>query len=141
MYQNLLDMFEDGQKIFRNSAATRNRFIYDRVFELIGGGTISDSAGYDVEDFVIPAGSSVIVAENLPEPDKLIYAKVVSGNNGVTISTTDGTTTSTTVYELELGVTFKDVFSAMGLDITKPKLQVTNPGTEDVVFRGGGKTE
>jgi hypothetical protein len=44
-----------------------------------------------------------------------------------------------TGYNLALATTFKGVFGDLGLDMSKPQVQVTNPGTEEVLFRGGKK--
>lgn len=140
VYKNLLSMFEDGQKIFRNSAAAKQRFVFSHVLELIGGGAASDSAGYDVEDYFIPPGGSVIVGDT-PAADEKVYARVVLGDSsGVVICTTDGTTgPCLTGYNLALAITFKGVFGDLGLDMSKPQVQVTNPGTTEVLFRGGKK--
>lgn len=45
VYSNLISMFEDGQKIFRNNASLRDRFVFDTVLALIssGGGTTADT--------------------------------------------------------------------------------------------------
>lgn len=140
VYKNLLSMFEDGQKILRNSAAAKQRFIFSHVLELIGGGATSDSASYNVEDYFIPAGGSVIVG-NTPVASEEIYARVVLGDSsGVIICTTDGTTgPCLTGYNLALATTFKGTFGDLGLDMSKPQVQVTNPGTVEVLFRGGPK--
>lgn len=45
VYSNLISMFEDGQKIFRNNASLRDRFVFDTVLALIssGGGGTTDT--------------------------------------------------------------------------------------------------
>jgi hypothetical protein len=140
VYRNLMKMFNDGLKIFRNSAALKSRFTFSHVLELIGGGSSSDSAGYDVQDFFIAPGESVIVAENLPSATDEIYMRVVTGDNSVTVCTTDDNDgVCLAGYVLEPQVTFKGEFGELGLDMTKTKLRVTNPGTEEVLFRGGPK--
>lgn len=140
VYRNLMKMFDDGQKIFRNSAALKSRFIFSHVLELIGGGTASDSAGYDVEDYFIAPGETVIVAENIPLATDEVYMRIVKGENAVIVCSTDGITGPCTAgYTLEQLVTYKGLFGGLGLDMTKTKVQVTNPGTEEVLFRGGKK--
>lgn len=140
VHKNLMSMFGDGQKIFRNNASVKARFTFTHLLHLVGGGRGSDTAGYDVEDFFIGPGESVIIAESLPAAADKIYMRVVKGENGVIICSTDGTgVPCTTGYALEAHVSFKDLFSELGLDISKPKLQVTNPGTEEVLLRGGKK--
>jgi hypothetical protein len=139
VYKSVVSMSEDGQKVLRNNPAAKQRFVFSHVLQLIGGGPISDSAGFIVEDYFIPPGGFVILGTT-PAADKEIYSRVVLGNSGVIICTTDGTTgPCTTGYNLALATTFKGAFGDLGLDMSKPQVMVTNPGTEEVLFRGGPK--
>jgi hypothetical protein len=141
VYDKLINMMDDGKEIFKEDEAVRKQFVFDEVLALIKL-TISDSAGYETEDFEIPAGTSIIVADNTPEPTKEIYIKIIEGDNSVLICTTDESTPSCTDgYTLEKGPAFKGKFSELGLNPALPKLRITNPGTATVIVRGGPKKD
>lgn len=141
VYDKLINMMDDGKEIFKDDEAVRKQFVFDEVLALIKL-TISDSAGYETEDFEIPAASSIIVGQRTPYPTQKIYAKIIEGNNSVIICTTDESTPAcTSGYKLEPGPAFKGKFSELGLDPALPKLRITNPGTEKVIVRGGPEKE
>jgi hypothetical protein len=141
VYDKLINMMDDGKEIFKEDEAVRKQFVFDEVLALIKL-TISDSAGYETEDYEIEAGASLIVGQNTPDPTEEIYAKIIKGNNSVIICTTDESTPAcTSGYTLEKGTAFKGQFSELGLNPALPKLRITNPGTEKVIIRGGPKKE
>jgi hypothetical protein len=43
LYKTLMKMFEDGKKIFREDAAVREQFTFDRVWALVNGGSATSS--------------------------------------------------------------------------------------------------
>jgi len=141
VYRDLMKMFDDGQKIFRNDASVKARFTFSTVLQLIGGGTASDWAGYEVEDYFIGPGESVIVGTIPTDVNTEVYARVVLGSSTIIICTVDLPSAGPCLagYNLAPQLTFKDKFSVLNLDMTKTNIQITNPGTEEVLFRAGTK--
>jgi len=112
---------------------------YKLCRSIVDSGGNSGSEGYDVQNYTIPAGGSAIVANNVPAPGDFIYLRVVGGNSGVVISTSDDNNPGTPTYTLQASVTFKGPFGDLALDPSKTHLVVFNPGTASVVVRGGPK--
>ena len=109
-----------------------------RMIDDSGGG--SDSQGYEVSNMTIPAGSSVIMPFPGTDMSLELYLRVIGGS-GVYICSTDGTTgPCTTGYLANPSVTYKGPLSGLGLNPAMPHVQITNPGTVDVVVRSGPKT-
>lgn len=52
VYEHLMDMFKDGQVIYKNNYAVRNLFVFDHVLELVRGSSNVE------KEFTIPAGES-----------------------------------------------------------------------------------
>ncbi len=112
-----------------------------RMIDDSGGG--SDSNGYDVQNYIIPANGSIIINLNTsgPLPGSLeIYMRAISG--GIRVCTTDlPANPCATGYELIQGVTFKGPLSNLNIDLNKTNLQFTNPGLVDVVVRAGVRSD
>ncbi len=130
---------DDGKEIFKDDEAVKKQFVFDEVLALIKL-TLSDSAGYDVEDYELEANTSIIVGANAPAPSEKIYIKIIEGDTSVLICTTDESTPSCVDgYTLEPGPAFKGEFGELGLNPALPKVRITNPGLEKVIVRGGSK--
>ncbi|MCG3167430.1 MAG: hypothetical protein POELPBGB_03222 [Bacteroidia bacterium] len=102
----------------------------------------SGSEGYDVTNVTIPAGGVVSLPLNLgsgANPDPNVYLRVIGGNSGIQLSTSNDNNPSTPIYTLQAGITFKGAISGLGLDLNKPNLIAHNPGTGSVVVRAGNK--
>lgn len=139
VYDELIKMMDDGKEIFKDDEAVRKQFVFDEVLALIKL-QLSDSAGYETEDFDIAANSSVIVAQTTPSAASLIYLKIIEGTNSILVCTTDETTPACVDgYTLEPGPSFKGPFGELGLNPALPKLRITNPGPAKVIVRGGPK--
>lgn len=139
VYDEVIKMMDDGKEIFKDDEAVKKQFVFDEVLALIKL-TLSDSAGYETEDFDIAANSSMIVAPNTPAPTDKVYIKIIEGDNSVLICTTDETTPACVDgYTLEPGPAFKGEFSELGLNPALPKVRITNPGPAKVIVRGGKK--
>lgn len=116
-----------------------SQYLTSRMIDDSGGG--SDTTGYDIANLTIPAGGSVNFPVGGPIPETLqIYIRVITAGGGVKICTT-GIPASPCIagYQLASGITFKDKASALGVDLSLPVLQFTNPGLTDVVVRAGTK--
>lgn len=102
----------------------------------------SGTEGYDVNNFTVPSGGSLIIpigggSEPIP-PDTQVYFRAVNGS--VVICTTElPANPCTDGFQLIQGVTFKDEIGKMGLDLNLKNIQVTNPTGIDVVVRAGVK--
>lgn len=139
VYDEVIKMMDDGKEIFKDDEAVRKQFVFDEVLALIKL-QLSDSAGYETEDFEIAANSSMIVAPNTPAPTDKVYIRIIEGDNSVLICTTDETTPAcVNGYTLEPGPAFKGEFGELGLNPVLPKVRITNPGPGSVIVRGGKK--
>lgn len=125
--------------------ATNNTIVYSKyetanAIDNLGGN--SGTEGYDINNYTVPAGGSVIipVGVNPIAPDTQLYFRVVTLGGGVIICTT-GVPVSPCVngYTLPSGETFKDAASALDINLALPTLQITNPGLTDVIVRAGIK--
>jgi len=113
-----------------------------RMIDDSGGN--SGTEGYDIQNYVIPPGGSVIFEiEDSPIPaDMELYIRVVSTGGGITICTTNLPASPCTAgYTLTAGTTFKNQISAIGLNLSLSNLQFTNPGLTEVIVRAGAKNE
>lgn len=115
---------------------------YKMCRAIMNSGGNSGSEGYDVSNTTIPAGGSIAIPLNLgsgtnPDPD--VYLRVIGGNSGIQLSTSNDSNPSTPIYTLQAGITFKGAISGLGLDLNKPNLIAYNPGTTSVVVRAGNK--
>jgi len=117
-----------------------SQYLTARMIDDSGGN--SGTEGYEVTTTTVPAGASVIIpvgGGTIP-PDLQLYLRVVSTGGGVFICTTNlPASPCTSGYELKAGNTFKDTASALGIDLSLPNLQVTNPGLSAVTVRTGVK--
>jgi hypothetical protein len=84
LYQNLMKMFEDGKKIFREDAAVREQFTFDRVWSLVSGGS---SGGTGIPATVIELGGYIYDMET-GVPISGAQLTVFNAPGGVTISAT-----------------------------------------------------
>lgn len=87
LFRAMSKMFEDGKKIFRENAALREQFTFDRVWELVkgtGGGT-----GTGVPSTVVELGVYVFDEETELPLDKARFT-VLNAPNGVSISAVSG---------------------------------------------------
>ncbi len=112
-----------------------------RMIDDTGGN--SGSEGYEVENYTIPAGGSVIFPQegggSIP-PTLELYIRVVTTGGGVVICTVgEPASPCTAGYSLPSGITFKGTAAALGVDLNLPNFQMTNPGLTDVVVRAGVK--
>lgn len=111
-----------------------------RAIDDTGGN--SGTEGYDVSNFTVPAGGSLLIpigggSEPIPF-DTEVYFRAVNGS--VVICTTDlPASPCTSGFQLIQGVTFKDKIGNTGLDLNLRNIQVTNPTGIDVIVRAGVK--
>lgn len=102
----------------------------------------SGSEGYEVNNFTVPAGGSIIVPTG-PDPlrpDLDLYLRAINGS--VLVCSTDlpaSPCIPAAAYPLQQGITFKGAVSNLGIDLNKTHLQFTNPGLTDVKVRAGVK--
>lgn len=109
-----------------------------RMIDDSGGG--SGSEGYELQNYTIPAGGLVVIADSpLPGNNPNVYLRNLSGTNAI-ICTTDGTTgPCATGYNILGNTLYKALWSGLGLNPNLPKIQISNPGTADVLIRAGTK--
>ncbi len=81
--KNLMKMFDDGKKLFRDDAAVREQFTFDRVLALVNGG----SGGTGVASTVIEVGA-YIYDEVSGAAISGAMLTVLNAPNGVIMSTT-----------------------------------------------------
>lgn len=109
-----------------------------RAIDDSGGNSGTD--GYEVVTYIVPpSGSLIIPVGDAPIPAQTqFYARAINGS--VVACTTDlPASPCVSGYQLAQGVTFKDEIGAMGLDLSKPNFQLTNPGFTAVTVRAGVK--
>ena len=104
----------------------------------------SGTDGYNITNFTVPAGGSVLVpifsgSGSIPA-DLQLYLRAINGT-AIICTTSVPASPCTSGYELLQGVTFKGPISELGLDLNLTTIQLTNPGTEDVIVRAGTKAE
>lgn len=83
LYKNLMKMFKDGKKIFRNSAAVRERFIFTHLLKLISGGSVANTADDDASDLSVVLTETGMTSANLRAADEVNYMRMVKDGNGV----------------------------------------------------------
>jgi hypothetical protein len=83
LYRALMKMFNDGKKLFRDAAAIREQFTFERVLALVNGG----SSGTGVPATVIEIGVYVF-DEETNAPVKGAVFRVLNAPDGVTVSAT-----------------------------------------------------
>ncbi|MBP9151321.1 MAG: carboxypeptidase regulatory-like domain-containing protein [Flavobacteriales bacterium] len=84
LYRSLMKMFEDGKKIFREEAAIREQFTFDRVLALVNGGN-APSTG--VAATVVELGVYVFDSET-GIPKEGAEVRILNAPGGVVISAT-----------------------------------------------------
>lgn len=84
LYEALMKMFEDGKKIFREEAAIREQFTFDRVWVLVSGG---DSANNGIPSTVVEIGGFVYNIET-NEPIAGAELRFFNAPGGATITIT-----------------------------------------------------
>lgn len=122
--------------------ATNNTILYDKyltanAIDNMPGGSSTD--GFDVQTFTLPAGGTLPVFGG-PGPidgTKLIYFRSVQGNLIICTSIPTPVTPCFAGYNVIQGHTYKDPISGLGLDLTKPIMQITNPGADVAIVRLG----
>lgn len=141
---NLLDKTLDSyMKVVQyNNPNLYSQYQTARMIDDSGGG--SDSSGYDVTNITIVAGASYLlpVGSSTIPPELDVYFRVVSSGATIKVCTTNlPAMPCASGYDLVAGVTFKGLFSTLGLDMNMSNVQLTNPGATDVVLRVGIKDE
>lgn len=86
VYKDTMRICEDGKRIFRNNAAIREEFTFDRVLELVRGGV----AGHGVSGVVTQASDNAVVGQAKLVLDKLQEDGTYT-NVGEMLSANDGT--------------------------------------------------
>lgn len=102
-------------------------------------GGASDTSGFDVQLYSVPALGSVNFFTGTLVGSKKLYTRVIGGN-GIIACTTDSPTGSCVAgsgFIAQPGNTYKQTLIQMGLDTTKTNLQFTNNGTLNVQVRAG----
>lgn len=135
------DTLDNYLKVLQyNDPNLYDQYLTARMIDDSGGQ--SDSTGYDLQDFSIPAGGSVNFPVG-PGPiaaETQLYIRVVSQGGGVYVCTTDiPASPCTTGYLAQSGITYKGPIGNLGIDLNLPNVQFTNPGTNDVLVRAGTK--
>ncbi len=135
----LLGNLDDHMSVYEytNNLLFQN-YRLSRAIDDSGGN--SGSEGFEVNNTTIPGNGSLILnGVNLDDLTKQIYIRVIGGS-GLFICSTDGSTgPCTSGFLAEPGVTYKITVGDLGLNPALPQIQITNPGTEAVVFRFGTK--
>ncbi|MES2621659.1 MAG: hypothetical protein V4615_12480 [Bacteroidota bacterium] len=125
-----------------NNANLYNQYQTARMIDDSGGG--SDSSGYDVTNITIVAGASYLLpvgAATIPS-DLDVYFRVVTSGAIIKVCTTNlPAMPCVSGYDMVAGLTFKGLFSNMGLDMNVSNVQLTNSGATDVLMRVGTKDE
>lgn len=108
---------------------------------LLATGSGGDPAGFEITEFHIPGGGSILVPFSFPPPNPIplnvqIYMLCTNGN--AVVCTTDLPANPCTLgFQLQLGVPYQGPLQGLGLDFTKTNLQFTNPGSNDITIRAG----
>jgi len=108
-----------------------------RAIDDSGGG--SDSAGFTVQNYTVPASGFTNFFTGTLSGDKKLYLRVIGGN-GIIACTADTPATpcaAGTGFTAQPATTYKQTLAQMGLDTSKANLQFTNNGTVSVVVRAG----
>lgn len=124
-----------SELVWREDAAKRDQYLlYPPTPASLG-----DTAGYTIEEIIIPANSSFQIELDTPVfPNLELFLQAVNGL--IIVCTTNLPPVDCTAgYQLQEGVIFKDKLIELGLDLTKTHIQFTNPGNEDVVLKVGRK--
>jgi hypothetical protein len=82
LYKNLMKMFKDGKKIFRHSAAVKQRFIFTHLLKLISGRSVAQTAD-DASDLSVVLTETGMTSTNLRAADDVNYMRMVKDGNGV----------------------------------------------------------
>jgi hypothetical protein len=85
LHKNLMKMFKDGKKIFRHSAAVKQRFIFTHLLKLISGGSVAQTTDEDALDLSVVLTETGMTSTNLRAADDVNYMRMVKDGNGVTI--------------------------------------------------------
>lgn len=112
-------------------------WVLSRAIDNSGGG--SDSAGFDVSNYTVPANGLINFVSGSLTSGKQLYLRVIGGNGIIVCSTDDASIAcnSGNGFTAQPQITYKKTLTEMGLDTTKTNLQFTNTGTVDVVVRAG----
>jgi hypothetical protein len=108
-----------------------------RAIDDSGGG--SDSAGFAVQNYTVPANGFINFFTGTLDPAKKLYLRVIGGN-GIIVCTADSPASPCTPgsgFTAQPETTYKDSLLQMSLDTSKPNMQFTNNGTINVVVRAG----
>lgn len=135
---NLLHDADDHFAVFEfTSPALFSGWQLSRAIDDSGGS--SDTSGFDVQLYSVPALGSVNFFADTLDASKKLYIRVIGGN-GIIACTADNPTASCVAgsgFVAQPGHTYKQTLTAMGLDTTKTNLQFTNSGTLNVQVRAG----
>jgi hypothetical protein len=131
------ELCEAGKEYWRtlSEAKYNDYIIYDSPSQN------TSTAGYTIEEFIVPANSSFQIELDVPVvPNLELYLLAVDGD--IMVCTTNMPAVPCMVgssYLLQEDVLFKDKFSALNLDLSKTHFQFTNNNSDNVVMKVGKK--
>ncbi len=105
---------------------------------ILAGGN-SDPAGFEVEEFHIPPGESLVRPFDSPPPASLQVYLFSPDGSCMVCSTNLPAIPCTVGYELLQGVPFQGSYTGLNLDTSKTHVQFTNTGTTAMTLRIGIK--
>jgi hypothetical protein len=132
IYQDGREMMEDGKHIFRMAPSTRERFIWERIMELVSPETGSGGATAVREaDVAVNSVVDVDVADIDPSEDTIVIVTITGNPLRFSAAASVGSAPGATVWDVPIGIVTKTIveFSALiGANDTNTFIKVQNLG-------------
>lgn len=131
IYETLMGMFEDGQVIFEENAAKRNRFIFQRVYELVKKPTGSTTIP---KDAIVIKGAIIDIQTGLPVINALVETIPQGSTEPFTAETDEN-------GQYELLVTDLAQTTVNGSLIVNAMAENYDPASEPLSYQTGNEYE
>ena len=102
----------------------------------------SGTEGFDVQTITVPGNGTVTFpVGGTPSPDDEVYIRAINGSVYLCGSPTPvaACTPGAGTFLAQRGVTFKGLVSGLGIDLSQPYVNITNPSPDAVIVRVGTK--